>query len=100
MLKKEFFKGQLCDSQLSYEFAPKKEYALPLRALGDELEQNGHFLDIKTPFVLVLQISGAKVSLYSTGKILVKHVNVEKRAETIFHTLIQWANVCACMEKV
>ena len=100
MLKKEFFKGQLCDSQLSYEFVPKKEYSLPLRSLGDELEKNGHFVDIKTPFVLVLNIDGAKVSLYSTGKILVKHVNEEKRAETIFHTLVQWANACACIEKV
>lgn len=100
MLRAAYFKGQLCDSRLSYEFFPNPYLALPLAQIGNELEDAGWPMRIKTPFVLVFNVSGVRVSLYPSGKILVKNVSVEAEAKKIFKMVLEKLNACPSLQQV
>lgn len=93
-LKLEHYRGQLCDSHLSYEFIPKEEHHLNLLQIGTALEKIGKQLQIKTPFILVSKVNGVKVSFYSTGKILTQNVPDEATANSVFRTFLEWINAC------
>jgi hypothetical protein len=94
MLQTAFYAGRLCESNLSYEFFPHHPLHLPLLALAREMEKGGRSFDIKTEFVLVFRIKGIKVSLYPSGKILVKNMNVESEAHSIFSAVLSSLNRC------
>lgn len=91
-LKLAHYRGQLCDSHLSYEFIPRNEYHLDLLKIGAALEKAGKQLQIKTPFILVAKVSGIKVSFYSTGKILTQNVPDQATANAAFNAFVGWVN--------
>ncbi|MEK6820782.1 MAG: hypothetical protein AABY11_00080 [archaeon] len=94
MLRPPFYQGKLCDSNLSYEYTPRELLDWNLKKVGDELKKVGVRIDIHTEFVLVLQISGVAISIYPSGKILIKNVNVERDAQTIFLDVLHALNQC------
>jgi ArsR family metal-binding transcriptional regulator len=94
MLNEKFFQGKLCDSNLSYEFFPRTPLRLPLKKVGEEMHANGQTFDIRTEFVLVFPIQGVKVSLYPSGKVLVKNVNEEEKAKGVMKALLTLLNRC------
>jgi ribonuclease HIII len=94
MLHEKFFQGKLCDSNLSYEFFPRTPIQLPLGTLGKEMKEKGQLFDILTEFVLVFPLKGVKVSLYPSGKVLVKNVNEEKKARDVMKALLILLNKC------
>lgn len=94
MLSEKFFQGRLCDSNLSYEFFPREPVQLPLKALGKEMKENGQLFDIQTEFVLVFPIKGVKVSMYPSGKILVKNVSEGEKAQDVMRAVILLLNQC------
>ncbi len=94
MLRAKYYKGRLCDSHLSYEFFPTNPLQLPLPKVGKELEEQGLQMKIKTQYVLVFLVEGQQISLYPSGKILVKNVSVEEKANEIFHKIIEKLNRC------
>ncbi|MFH0969947.1 MAG: hypothetical protein V1776_00590 [Candidatus Diapherotrites archaeon] len=100
MLHATYYKGRLCDSNLSYEFIPKEETRFPLKKTGNEIKENGHPLDILTEFVLVLRVQGISVSIYPSGKILVKNVPIETEAQTIFLATLKLLNECPSTLKI
>lgn len=94
MLNEKFFQGKLCDSNLSYEFFPRSPMKLPLKKLGEEMRDVGQVFDIRTEFVLVFPLKGVKVSLYPSGKVLVKNVNEEEKAKDVMKALLTLLNQC------
>ena len=92
MLNEKFFQGKLCDSNLSYEFFPRSPMKLPLKKLGEEMHEAGQVFDIRTEFVLVFPLKGVKVSLYPSGKVLVKNVNEEEKARAVMKALLTLLN--------
>lgn len=100
MLRAAYFNGRLCDSRLSYEFFPEPSLKLPLAKLGNELEDAGWPMSIKTPFVLVFNVAGVRVSLFPSGKILVKNVHVESEAQKIFKRVLAELNKCPSVQQV
>ena len=100
MLRAVYFKGQLCDSRLSYEFFSNPPLKLPLAKVGNELEDAGWPLTIKTAFVLVFNVGGVRVSLYPSGKILVKNVSVEADAKKTFKKVIDKLNELPSIQQV
>ncbi len=92
LLQLEHYRGQLCDSRLSYEFIPKEEYRLNLLEIGTALEKMGKQLQIKTPFILVAKVSGVKISFYSSGKFLAQNVPDEETANQVFREFVKWVN--------
>lgn len=100
MLEKRYFKAQLCDSNLSYEFFPNPPLTLTLVDLAEELHDAGVIFDIKTAFVLVFKIDGARVSLYPSGKILVKNISVYTQAQKVFARVLEKMNACPTIQQI
>jgi len=73
------FVGKPCKSRVAFEFIPKKRVKLDLEKAAGELRKEGVFIEIETPYLLVLKI-GVPVTLFQSGKILIKETNVEKDA--------------------
>lgn len=97
MIRAQFFEGRLCESNVSYEFFPRAETKLPLDKLGREMEEKGLMCDIKTAFVITCKMSGVNVSIYPSGKILIKNINVEKDARKVFESVLKVLNKCPSM---
>lgn len=93
-MRKKYYQGRLCESKLSYEFFCQPNLKLNLSKLGNELADQDIMLDIKTPFVLVFHLEGVRVSLYPSGRILFKNLNVEKDAKRLFQRLTQKLGEC------
>lgn len=100
MMRAQFFEGRLCESNVSYEFFPRKDTQFPLDKLGPEMEKAGVMCDIKTAFVITCKKDGVNVSIYPSGKILIKNINVEKDAKKVFESILKVLNKCPSAPKV
>ena len=87
-MKLSDFSGKPCKSRVAFEFIPKKKARLNLMEVARKLKEKGIFIDAETPFLLVLKI-GSSVSLFQSGKIIVKETNVEKDARKIAEKLVK-----------
>lgn len=97
MLLKNHYRGELCDSNLSYEFIPLSSLKIPLKKIGMELEKKGFLVEINTPFLVSVRMDGIKISLFSNAKILIKNVSDEKQANSLFEELLEILNSCPSM---
>ena len=100
MISEKYYRARLCDSNLSYEFYTEPYLSLDLNKLGKELEERGLQLRIRTPFILTFLMEGVDVSLFPSGKILVKNVSVEKKAQNVFKQVIKKLQKCPSGEQV
>ena len=89
MIELSDFTGQPCRSRLAYEFVPKKENKLNLEKIVEKLRKNEVFIELDTPYLLMLKIGGKNVSLFKSGKIIVKETKDKKMAKKIAETLIK-----------
>ena len=83
------FVGQPCKSRIAYEFVPKADYSLELDSVASALRENGVFVEIETPYLLMLKVGGKDVSLFKSGKIIVKSTNRTTKAKRVAETLVQ-----------
>lgn len=77
------FVGKPCKSRLAFEFIPKKKTNLKLKDVAEKLRQAEVFVEIETPFLLILRTCGKEASLFRSGKIIVKETNIESEAKKI-----------------
>jgi len=82
------FTGQPCKSRIAYEFVPEKRNNLDLKKIAQTLEQNSVFIDLESPHLLMVKIAGTNVSLFKSGKLIVKNTNDKKEARKIAEKLI------------
>lgn len=94
MMRKKYYQGRLCESNVSYEFFCHPPLKLNLNNLGNQLADEGVLFDIKTAFVLVFHLEGVRVSLYPSGRLLFKNLNVEKDAKRLFQKLLNILENC------
>lgn len=78
-----------CKSRLAFEFLPKKKQSLDLKQIGVSLKKNGVLIDVETTFLIMARVGGSGVSLFKSGKIIVKDTNIEKEARKIAELLIK-----------
>ena len=83
------FVGQPCKSRIAFEFVPKKDHNLALEEVASVLRKNEVFVEIETPYLLMLKIGGKDVSLFKSGKIIVKSTNQQWVAKGIAESLVQ-----------
>lgn len=83
------FIGQPCKSRLAFEFIPRKTHVLDLEKIGETLQKNGVYIETQVPFLLIFRMGGFPVSLFRSGKIMVKQTNDPLEAKKIAQTLIQ-----------
>ncbi|MBI4210188.1 MAG: hypothetical protein HY544_01625 [Candidatus Diapherotrites archaeon] len=85
------FVGQPCRSRIAYEFVPKKDYGLDMGKTARLLRSREVFVEIETPYLLMLKLGGHDVSLFKSGKIIVKSTNHEGEARRIAKRLVEKA---------
>ncbi|MFH1391058.1 MAG: hypothetical protein ABIH20_01975 [Candidatus Diapherotrites archaeon] len=88
MIKLSNFIGQPCQSRIAFEFLPKKEHKLNLETTARKLRENEVFIELESPYLIMLKITGTNVSLFKSGKIIVKSTNEKKEAKKIAEKLI------------
>ncbi len=94
-MRKKYYQGRLCESNVSYEFFCHPNLKLDLLKLGNQLADEGVMFDIKTAFVLVFHLEGVRVSMYPSGRLLFKNLNVEKDAKKLFLRLTAILENCS-----
>ena len=82
------FTGQPCKSRIAYEFIPKKRNNLNMKKIAKTLEKKEVFIDLESPHLLMVRIIGTNVSLFKSGKLIVKNTNDKKEARKIAEKLI------------
>lgn len=82
------FVGKPCKSRVAFEFIPKKKTKLDLDAIAKKLKAKGVFIEVETQFLLILKIE-VPITLFQTGKILIKETNQEKDARKIAEKLVK-----------
>jgi len=82
------FVGKPCKSRVAFEFIPKKRIKLDLEGLAKRLKEKQVFVEIETPFLLILRMQ-VPITLFQTGKILIKETNLEKDARKIAEKLVK-----------
>lgn len=94
MMRKKYYQGRLCESNVSYEYFCHPNLKLKLSSLGNQLADEGVQFDIKTAFVLVFHLGGIRISMYPSGRMLFKNLNVEKDAKKLFQKLLTILEKC------
>ncbi len=82
------FTGQPCKSRLAFEFIPKRKHALALEPIATTLRNNGVNVEVEAPFLLMLHMDGHGVSLFKSGKIIVKDTTEKETARKIAEELV------------
>ncbi|MFH0954613.1 MAG: hypothetical protein V1777_00720 [Candidatus Micrarchaeota archaeon] len=83
------FVGQPCKSRLAFEFIPKALQMLDLISLAETLKKNGVMIETQVPFLLVFRLNGFGISLFRSGKIIIKDTNDAETAKQVALKLIQ-----------
>ena len=81
------FQLDLCGSGNSYEFIPKSKQKLELDVIAKKLS-NDALIEAETPFVIMMKYNDAKISLFRSGKLIVKNITDAKTAKKIAQKII------------
>jgi len=82
------FTGKPCRSKMAYEFLPKKKVLIDLEKASSELSLIGN-IEVTTKVLLMLRIEPCTVSLFPSGKILVRGEREEGKAKRIAEKLVK-----------
>lgn len=78
------FAGKVCSSKISYEFHLKESKKLDLGKIAEKLESCEEvFVEVNTPYLLVLRCNDVHVSFFQSGKLIVKEVPEKEKASEI-----------------
>lgn len=77
------FASKPCRSSDSFQFVSNKSVSLNLIKISKQLESKGIFIDFATEFLLSMKVKNKKVSLFRSGKIIIKEVDNEETAKKI-----------------
>jgi TATA-box binding protein (TBP) (component of TFIID and TFIIIB) len=83
MTELEGFIIRPCKSKLAFEFIPKRQASLDLGRTAEQMKKAGVFVEIETPFILILQFNAHKISFYKSGKMIIKDTASKEEAEKI-----------------
>ncbi len=89
MLQLKDFVAQPCKSRIAFEFLPKQKQQLDLEALADKLRLTKVFVEVETPYLLILRVSGHASSFFRSGKIIVKDTNDKAEAKKVAEELLK-----------
>ncbi len=81
------FQSKLCGSGNSYEFIPKRKQKLNLESVAKKLCEDA-LIEAETPFVIMMKYNDAKISLFRSGKLIVKNITDAEAAKKIAQKII------------
>ncbi|MCX8189635.1 MAG: hypothetical protein N3F05_00165 [Candidatus Diapherotrites archaeon] len=90
-LKASDFIKSACKGEDAIAFIPKKKHSLNLKKIRKALEEKNASIIAETPFLLMFRFEKASISLFKSGKILIKGLT-RVDAERIFCGLVSIIN--------
>ncbi|HPM85721.1 MAG: hypothetical protein PHY04_01270 [Candidatus ainarchaeum sp.] len=82
------YTGKPCRTKMAYEFLPKRNTLINLEKASEELKSVA-IVEVKTKILLILKINFATVSLFPSGKILVRGEREEAKAKEIAKKILE-----------
>ena len=82
------FAGKLCRGKSAYEFVPKEKQKFDLSQLAGKLRGAGVEIEVESPYILIVKISGTQASVFKSGKLIVKNTDEEEKAREIAERLV------------
>ncbi|MFH1751823.1 MAG: hypothetical protein ABH821_02695 [archaeon] len=83
------FVGKPCNNRTAFEFLPKKKMQLDFDELALKFDKSTE-IEVETPFLMMLKVGENKVSLFRSGKILVKGIKSESVARSIASKIVKY----------
>jgi hypothetical protein len=81
------FTGKPCRTKMAYEFLPKHNIKIDLETASNEVTTVGT-LEVKTKVLLMIKVDFCTVSLFPSGKLLVRGEREEENAKEIARKVI------------
>jgi len=81
------FTGKPCQSKLAYEFLPKNTLQINLEKASEEVLKVAT-IEVKTKVLLMIKVDYCTVSLFPSGKLLVRGEREENKAKEIAKKVI------------
>ncbi len=82
------FVGKPCRSRTAYEFLPKKLTKLILEEVKEKLEQKA-VIEVNSKLLIIMKINNHTVSLFPSGRILVRGEREETKAKKTAEEIIK-----------
>jgi len=82
------FTGKPCRAKVAYEFLPNKKIKLNLEKLENIIEKK-FIIEIKSRILLIIKVGDKTVSLFESGKILVRGERDEILAKEIANQIVK-----------
>ena len=76
------FTGKPCRSKMAYEFLPNKKVNINLEGAAQEVTNVGS-VEVRTKVLLMIKVDHCVVSLFPSGKLLVRGEREEEKAKQI-----------------
>lgn len=76
------YTGKPCRTKMAYEFLPKKQVTLNLDKACDEINSIAT-IEVKTKVLLMIKLENATISLFPSGKLLVRGERDEEKAKEL-----------------
>ena len=76
------YTGKPCRTKMAYEFLPKKQITINLEKAVEELKDTA-VIEVKTKVLLMLKLNYATISLFPSGKLLVRGERDEEKAREL-----------------
>ncbi|MFA6268275.1 MAG: hypothetical protein WCW13_00245 [archaeon] len=82
------YTGKPCRSKMAYEFLPNKKVNINLEKAATELAKVST-IEVTTKILLMAKIDCVTISLFSSGKILVRGEREEEKAKKVAETILK-----------
>ena len=82
------FTGKPCRAKVAYEFLPNKKIKLKLSEIEENIEKE-FVIEVKSKILLIIKVSDKTVSLFESGKILVRGEREEGKAKEIAKQIVK-----------
>ena len=81
------FTGKPCRAKVAYEFLPNKKIKLKLENLENIIEEK-FIIEVKSRILLIIKVGDKTVSLFESGKLLVRGEREELAAKEIAKKIV------------
>lgn len=81
------YTGKPCRTKMAYEFLPKKQITINLEKACEEIKDTAT-IEVKTKVLLMLKLNYATISLFPSGKLLVRGERDEEKAKELARKIL------------
>ena len=87
-MKLDEFVGKPCRSKVAFEFVPKHSTKINLEESVKELRKE-FLVEVESKLLLIVRIADKNISIFPSGKILVRNEKIEQEARNIAERVVK-----------